>query len=372
MINILICGGHLSPALAIIEKIQKDKRYKIYYLGRKSALEGDKAYSLEYNVIKRLNIAFKSIVTGRLQRSITRYSLLSILKIPVGIIQSYYYLVIIKPRVVLSFGGYVSLPICFASWLLRIPIITHEQTSILGLANNIISRLSRILCTSFKDTQGIPKRVNVLYTGNPIRQSIFKDEDNNILGFGNNSLPLIYITGGNMGSRVINETVGEIIQMLSRRYRILHQCGNADNEKDYKYLSNLKNNLPAYYIDNYKVIEQIDPYSIGTIYRNAKLIIGRGGANTVNEILAFGITAIIIPLPWSGQDEQKKNALNIQSAGLGEVINQEDLTPEVLLRAIDNLQNNTDINRQKFIKNQRIVQNAIAGKIVNLINSYCA
>lgn len=337
MINIVICGGHLAPALAVMEKLQKSKLYQIFYFGRKNALEGDKAKSLEYDAVKKLNIPFYSITTGRLQRTVTWYTFFSLMKIPLGIIQSFFLLLIIKPKIVVSFGGYLALPVCLCAWILQIPVITHEQTHFLGFSNRIISKIAQILCLSFKDTKNIPKGVKAVITGNPIRESIFTSYSSQIIHFGTSELPLIYVTGGNLGSRTINETIGKALPELISNYRLLHQCGNADNDKDFKYLSQLKISLPIPSRENYRIVKQLSPSSIGTILKSAALIVGRAGANTVSEILTFGVPAILIPLPWSGQSEQEKNALTVKLAGLGEIIMQPSLTPQLLVDTINTM-----------------------------------
>lgn len=364
MKNIVICGGHLSPALAVIEKLRNNKNYKIYYFGRKYALEGDQSFSLEYQTIKKLKIQFESINTGRLQRTFTWHTLPSLFKIPPGLIQSFFILAKIKPVVVVSFGGYVAFPVSFCAWLLRIPIVTHEQTHSLGLTNRLISSLADVLYLSFKDTKGIPKKVKTVVTGNPIRESLLNLPNENFVDFGDKKLPLLYITGGNLGSRIINETVGKILPNLASSFRILHQCGNADSKLDFQTLTKLKNLLPVRFRQNYQIITQIDPSLIGTIYKNASLLVGRAGANTVNEILAFGLPSILIPLPWAGQTEQKENAELVESVGLGKVIKQNELTPKVLLNTITTMMTNIKFYRKKKAEAKKLVSLNSAEKII--------
>lgn len=370
MEKIVICGGHLAPALAVIEQLQKEKKYEIYYLGRKNALEGDKALSLEYNVIKKLHIPFEPVISGRLQRTLTWYTLPSLFKLPAALAQSFFLLLSVRPKIVISFGGYVALPICLAAGAAQIPVITHEQTHTLGLANKIISRMAKVLCLSFAETANIPDGVKTVYTGSLLRQSIFAKKYDKILDFGEKKLPLIYITGGNLGATSINRTVGQILSKLVSRFRILHQCGNANNEEDFRNLSNLKNSLSINHQKNYKVVTQIDPKIVGSIYRNASLVIGRAGANTVTEILAFGTPAILIPLPWAGQNEQGKNAATVKSAGLGNVILQSELTSQSLLDTISFMMANIDSYKNGSRKKRQLIKSDGSKKIVNLIDEY--
>lgn len=370
MIKIIICGGHLSPALAIIEKLINNKNTQIYYFGRKNAIEGDKAESLEFNTINNLQIPFYPIISARFQRTFTRYTLISFLKFPIGMVASFLLLLRLKPNVVISFGGYVSLPVCFSAWILGIPVITHEQTHSLGFANKIIGRFAKVLCVSYKDTDGIPKGINTVLTGNPIRESLFTDTDEKIIDFGDKKLPLIYVTGGNLGSRTINTFIGKIIPDISSKYRILHQCGNADGEIDYMNLMQLKTTLPANSINNYKVTSQIKPSSVGTIYRNASLVIGRAGANTVAEILYFRLPSILIPLPWAGSQEQEKNALSVKARGIGEIILQKELTAELLLMKINSIVDKNNRRQRQSLNNDNNINVRAGEKIVNLIQEY--
>lgn len=372
MKNIVICGGHLSPALALIEALSKNKDCEIFYFGRKKALEGDSGESLEYITIKKLGIPFKSLIAGRLQRAFTIYTIPSLFKIPLGILQSIFLLLTLRPKVIVSFGGYIALPVCLVAALLQIPIITHEQTRNIGLSNNIISRLAQVLCLSYKETHGIPRSVTTMVTGNLIRGSIFMGKGKKILEFGDRRLPLIYITGGNLGSRSINQTIGKILKPLCAKFRLLHQTGNADNGADFRHLTQLKNTLPADFRKNYNLIKQIDPIYVGTTLRSTTLLIGRAGANTVSEILAFGIPAILIPLPWAGQNEQEKNAQLVKEIGLGEIIKQNQLTGENLFDTINKIIIDPDFYKQHAKEAKRLIKRDAAQKIVKLINAYCA
>ena len=125
-------GGHAATtAVAVVEEIKDEgKEWKLYWIGVKNAIEGKKVITLESEVLPRLGVKFIPITTGRLQRKFTFYTIPSLLKIPVGFVQSFYYLLKIKPKAVLSFGGFASFPVVFNSRLLGIPVIVHEQTSV--------------------------------------------------------------------------------------------------------------------------------------------------------------------------------------------------------------------------------------------------
>src|SRR5437016_2502209 len=166
MKKVLITGGHLTPALAVLEELQS-KKWSVAYVGRKYALEGDTSFSAEYQVIHQKDISFHNITTGRLQRSFTRFTLLSLLKIPIGFLQSTFILLQERPSLVMSFGGYIAVPIVIVAWLCGIPIITHEQTIKPGLANRIIAWFADVICVSWKESASHFPAAKTVVTGNP-------------------------------------------------------------------------------------------------------------------------------------------------------------------------------------------------------------
>lgn len=328
--RIFITGGHLTPALAVIDEIRKANEWEIFFVGRKYPLEGDKAVSLEYRIIKKLKIPFLELTTGRFQRRFTLYTLFSLLKIPIGFLQSFFYLIKYKPDIILSFGSYLALPVALSGFLLRIPIITHEQTRSAGLANRIIGLLAKRVCISYLSSQKFfPKRKTVL-TGNPLRQEIWENKP----AFWQKSIgqPLLYITGGSLGSHKINVLIEEIIKELLSTFFIIHQTGDSKVYKDYERLKEKRNLLPSDLKRRYFLRKYIELGEIGWTLNNASLIISRAGANTVAEIISLLKPAILIPLPYAL--EQKENAKIAEEVGLAKVLDEEVLDSQKLLLEI--------------------------------------
>lgn len=346
-IKVVICGGHAAPAIALIEELQKSQKYDIFYIGRKMALEGDKALSLEYSEIKKLGIPFYNYSPARMQRNITFHTVPSLLKLPLGLVQGYKILRQTNPDIIVSFGSYVALPICLTGKILGIPIITHEQTHTLGLSNRIISRFAVKTCLSWQNTKSVPGGLKTIVTGNPLRSGIVNMVPSEITDFGNKKFRLIYITGGSLGSRSINIIVKNLIPGLVNKYRILHQCGSANNSEDFRTLTGIRNKLPPYLKNNYSVLEHIDQKLIGTVLNSSSLVIGRSGANTVNELLTVKVPAILIPLPWSADGEQTENAEEFVATGRGIMIKQSELTPELLENSIRKILKNSTGNSER-------------------------
>lgn len=272
---------------------------------------------------------------------------------------------------ILSFGGYVSLPICLWASLLRIPIIIHEQTPILGLANRLISRYSRYVCLTWKNTQFIGDSGKEIVTGNPtlFDQHLGKIRDGSLTEFGDTKLPLIYITGGSQGSRFINHLTGEILGRIVAKFRILHQTGIADNERDFLLLTQKRKKLPKIYQSNYKIVKFIDPFQIADLFKEVSFLIGRAGANTVFEMQYAGIPGILIPLPWAADDEQAINAARLVKMDSAILLKQEETDVQKLLGAIDYLSDNIGLFKRKAEAASKYLPQKASGIIVKLIES---
>lgn len=364
--KIVIAGGHLTPALAVITQLQKQD-WQILFIGRKYALEGEQTVSVEYRVIKELGISFVSLITGRLQRNFTRYTLLSLLKVPIGFIQSLYYLLQFKPAVILSFGGYVALPIALAGWVLGVPVVTHEQSVVPGLATKIITRFAKKVCVSWKQTMDYLPKNKVIVTGNPIREEVFEEGVNL-----NENLPLIYITGGSLGAHVINEAVAEVLPRLLEKYQIIHQCGDSQVYKDYEKLLNTCYLLPTTLKKRYVLIKYVESSDIGWVLNLADLVISRAGANTVTELAALGKPAILIPLPWAGQNEQLENAQLLEKAGTALILEQKDLTGESLYQCTMTMIQNLKIYQRNLKEAQKLVNPKAGDNLLKVINEIIA
>jgi len=354
-------GGHLAPALAVIDALPKD--YQVLFIGRKHAFEGDAGYSLEYKTITKLNIPFANITTGRLQRKFTKYTLLSLLKVLAGIVQAFSILNSFKPDVVLSFGGYLSVPVIFTAFIMRIPIVIHEQTQEAGLANRISSFLAKKICISWESSRKFfPKQKTVL-TGNPVRNFQFS-----IFNFQlpKEDLPIVYVTGGSSGSHFVNILVEGCIKQLLESYIVIHQTGDSQVYKDFDRLQLIKDNLDPKIKERYVLKKFIDFEDVGSILNKASLVISRAGINTVTELISLEKPALLIPIPFSQNNEQLKNALLFRSLGLGETLTQESLGSANFLQKVKKIVNN--INGYKIKdKSKTLINKNAAQKIIETI-----
>lgn len=360
--KIVLTGGHAATtAVAVVEQIRlMNYNWKIYWLGVKNAIEGKKIVTLESEVLPRLGVTFVPLTTGRLQRKFTIWTIPSLIKLPIGFIQSFYYLLKIKPKLVLSFGGFASFPVVLSAWFLKIPVIIHEQTSAAGRANLVGSKYAREITLSRKESKKYFSKNIVKVIGNPVMTEISK-----IKNTSPTASSTIFITGGSRGSRSINMVVEKILKRLLSKYKVIHQTGGLDYHK----FSDIKQSLPQALRDNYQVFVRVNPLEMWKIYLEASLIVSRAGANTVSEIMLTKTPAILIPLPISYMDEQTKNAKIAQNWGVAKIIFQKNLTPERLYKEIENIMN----KRQFLINSLRNKISPDAGaakKLVKIIEKY--
>lgn len=353
--KIVITGGHATPALAVVEELKKNNT-EIYWFGEREAILGKGVQTLEYQVIPKMGIAFYTINSTKFNKKNILKSFLTLWKLPLGFIQSLLLLLKLKPDALLSFGSYIAVPPALAAWILNIPIITHEQTTVPGLANKIVGIFAKKIAITFPDTGGFNKNKAVL-TGNPTRAGFFKKLEKK-----ENPSPNILITGGSRGAHIINETVSKILTNLLEKYEIYHQTGTMDYEETLR----IRENLPLSLISKYHIVANYSPADFEKRLLTADLVISRAGANTVLEIANGQVPAILIPIPWSGRGEQVKNAKVLEYTGLAKVLDQESLTSRKLLACVDDIIANPPSPTAKKEAKKLIIPGA-AGNLAQLV-----
>jgi UDP-N-acetylglucosamine--N-acetylmuramyl-(pentapeptide) pyrophosphoryl-undecaprenol N-acetylglucosamine transferase len=322
---------------------------------------------VERQLAEEAGLDFVGVRTGKLRRSSRRLGVLSFknvadaFRVPVGVCEAVAQVRRFRPDVLFATGGYVSTPAVIAGWILRKPILIHEQTAQLGLANRIAARCATRIALSAEETAAeLPKglRSKSFVTGNPVRQVVFHgDRERACARFGFSSddrlLPTVYITGGAQGASSINRVVEDVLPQLLGLCRVIHQCGRqpAASEQDYDRLRAALGKLPAELARRYYIAQFIGP-EIGDVYALADLIVGRSGAGTVGEIAALGKASLLIPLVPTGGDEQTKNAARLVNAGAAVTIAMADLTGDRLMAAIGDLLG----NRKRLVEMGRRAQ----------------
>jgi len=362
--RIAITGGHFSPAHSVIKKLNKNDN--IIVIGRRFAFEGDANETYEYQVCKKEGIASAEINAGRLQRKLTAHSIPAALKFPKGIYDAIKILKDFNPDVVVTFGGYVGLPVALAASILKIPVVLHEQTQNAGLSGKLIAKVASVICVSFDTSLKHFKNKNVLLTGNPIREEILKSKNLKP----QTSKPIVYITGGSTGSHAINNVVYEILPELLQEFIVIHQTGNSKETKDFERFEGFHDMLDSKIRKNYILSEFFTPDEVASFMGKATLVVSRSGINTVLELMSMGTVSLFIPLPIGQKNEQLENARLFANTGLGEYILQKDLTPNLLLSKMRAMIKEQKKYHKNVTNAQKYVHYDAAEKIVEQIYFY--
>lgn len=347
--KIIITGTHLTPALEFIRQLKQDKNisWDIHYIGRLYNSATTKDTSIESTIIPQNKIKFYGISSGKFDRRWFPNTLRGLPNIIKGFFDSLTLIDKIHPRVVVSFGGYVSVPVIIAAFLKRIPSLTHEQTSTLSLSTKINSLFCQKVALSFPLTNLSSKYE---LTGNLLREDIFKTTSSFFekQSFNLKKYPLLYITAGNQGSHHLNTILEKLIPFLTKKYTLIHQTGS----KDLEFFKEKYQNIPHYF-----AIDYINSSDIGWIFHHSRLVISRSGANTAGEIVALSLNSIQIPLPYSQQNEQDKNARwvkkNLPANTI--IINDVSLSSELLLKSINSLTKIKKLSSQKYSPNLKLL-----------------
>jgi UDP-N-acetylglucosamine--N-acetylmuramyl-(pentapeptide) pyrophosphoryl-undecaprenol N-acetylglucosamine transferase len=337
--RIFITGGHATPAIACINELKSRGYIDLVFIGQKKSLLFDKNTSAEYRLItETIKIPFKSIIAGKLSLFLDFKSLIWLLRLPIGFLQSFFWIVSQKPALVLTFGSHVGVPVVWWAHRFKIPVVAHEQTVTIGRSNRTIQKYATKVCYSWEGSIAEAENSDkFVYTGNPIRKELLEHKLS-YFKFSNPSRKTVFITGGNQGAHAINEWVFANLSKLVLKYNVIHQTGSNSIYNDFGHASTLAeeyNRAGVVYIpQNYIFVEEMsDAYHVSTA------IISRGGANTATEVLALQKKAIIIPLMTSSGNEQFLNGKLLEDLGLALVIKQEELGSIDILERLEACEN---------------------------------
>lgn len=340
-------GGHVVPNLAVIEELKK--RFPdadLLYIGSGAEIEE-----------KLIKIPYKKVPCGKLRRYFSFSNFIDLIKVPFGILKSLFILISFRPKVIFGKGGYVSVPVVIAGFILRVPTIIHESDIHPGLANRILARFAKQVAVAFPNTKENFKksfRHKVITVGNPVRKEIFKGDHKNGQKFFNlnQEQAVIFITGGSQGAKNLNLKIAEIIENLVVDFQVIHQYGN----------SPIAFKHPNYHPYDFLGKEMADAYAV------SDLVVSRAGANSVFEIAALGKPCIFIPLSKkASRGDQILNANFIKEKSNTPVLEEDDLSPVLLERTIRGLLEDEDELNKISIKMKKIFPTDAAKKIVDLI-----
>ena len=257
-----------------------------------------------------------------------------------------------RPTMVIGFGGHATFPAVLAAVLLRIPVILHEQNSVLGKVNRLLSRFAKIVCTSFQNTLKVPTKAKIIYTGMPIRFTVTPKKSDKFT---------LFIMGGSQGSNIFSEVIPEAIKLLpSKNIKIIQQC-RAES------LPNVKRIYDELQIE-YELAEFF--YAIPEILSKTDLVISRSGSGSVNEIAGSKIPAIYVPYPYASDNHQYYNAKAICDIDGGWLIEQKDFTIERLTDLLSKLINKPMILSEFSANLRRVSVASATDNIIKVIREH--
>ncbi|MGD7051758.1 MULTISPECIES: undecaprenyldiphospho-muramoylpentapeptide beta-N-acetylglucosaminyltransferase [Bacillaceae] len=313
-------AGHVTPNIAIMNKL-KAAGWDITYIGSRKGIEED--------IIGKEDIPFHGISSGKLRRYFDWKNFSDPLRIIKGAMEALMILRKVKPKVVFSKGGFVTVPVVMAAKMLKIPVIIHESDITPGLANKIATKFATRVFVTFDETLNHFPSDKVLFTGSPIREELFKgkaQEGRAWLGF-HEKKPILTIMGGSLGAKKINETLRQVLTPLTEQYQIVHLCGKGNMDRS---LEGVK---------GYKQFEYINQ-ELPDVLAASEFIISRAGANSIFEFLALRKPMLLIPLSRNAsRGDQILNAQSFEKKGFAKVLFEEDLTTETLLTQLEALKN---------------------------------
>lgn len=339
-------AGHVTPNIALLPELKKEG-YEVHYIGSRGGIEE--------KLIEEFDIPYYGISSGKLRRYFDLKNFTDPFKVLKGFAEASSLLKKLKPDVVFSKGGFVSVPVVLAAKRKHIPVIIHESDITPGLANKICIPSASKVCANFPETLSHLPVEKAVLTGTPIRKELFSGNKRKGLDFCGFTLnkPVLLIIGGSLGAGAINDAIRAILPTLLKKYQVIHLCGKGKLDESLV-------GTPGYIQFEYIKKELSD------LFDAADVIISRAGANAICEILALRKPNILIPLSQaSSRGDQILNAKSFEKQGFSYVLREEKMTNESLLKAIETVYD----SRTNYIDamNQSKLNNSIE-IIIRLIN----
>lgn len=347
-------GGSVVPLLAITKEYKKQNpEVEFLFVGTKKGIP-------EKELVRIYNIPYQGIHCGKLRRYFDWRNFFDPILLWLGVIESFFIINKFKPNIILSAGSFVSVPVVWLGWVLRIPILIHQQDIVPGLANLIMAPFATKITVTFEKSLADFPRKKTILTGNPVRSEIMNgDKKGAIKKFGlEENLPTLLVVGGGTGAQKINEMIYQIIPELTKFCQVIHLTGKNKYLKSSAQYSATKRYHPYEFLTT----EMADAYAV------ADLVISRAGMGVLTELMALAKPAILIPIPDS---HQEKNAQFFADKKAVYVLWQKYLTPQFLFEKIRELILNKG-ELDKLSQNiKKLFQPEATKKIIEEIEKIC-
>ena len=328
-------AGHVTPNIALLPSL-KEAGYDVVYMGSKDGIE--------QKLMKDFDLPYVGVSTGKLRRYFDVKNFTDPFRVIKGYSEAKKFLREYMPDVVFSKGGFVSVPVVRAAAALHIPCIIHESDMTPGLANKLCLPCAAKICCNFPETLKLLPQDKAVLTGSPIRKELqtgSRLEGLKICGFTANK-PVLMVMGGSLGAEAVNKVVREALPKLLEEFQIVHLCGKGK-------VDNLLLTTPGYKQFEYVKAELKDLFAM------TDLVISRAGANAICELLALQKPNILIPLPAANsRGDQILNAKSFEDQGFSMVVDQGDLTDDLLVEKVHDLYQNRDKYTQAMANSNQL------------------
>lgn len=314
-------AGHVTPNIALLPRL-KELEYDIHYIGSYNGIEKE--------LIEQFGIPYHGISSGKLRRYFSLQNFTDPFRVIKGFREAHKLIKLLRPNVIFSKGGFVSVPVVLAGKKRKIPTIIHESDMTPGLANKISIPSATKVCCNFPETVKLLPADKAVLTGSPIRQELLSGDKQHALNFTglDERKPVILIVGGSLGAAAVNEAIRRILPSLLKDFHVIHLCGRGK-------LDPSLNHLNGYVQYEYIKDELKDLFALSDI------VISRAGANAICELLALHKPNLLIPLSASAsRGDQLLNARSFERQGFSAVMEEEQLTDTSLLTAVRGLYKN--------------------------------
>lgn len=308
-------AGHVTPNIALIPEL-RERGYEIEYIGSRKGIEKE--------MIEKEGLPYHIVSAGKLRRYLSAENIADAFRVAKGLADSLKVLKKVRPDVVFSKGGFVTVPVVRAAHMLHIPVIIHESDMTPGLANKLCFSAADKVCCNFPETMKYLPESKAVLTGSPIRRELLTGSRENALAFSglSGSKPIILVMGGSLGAAAVNQAVRNILPDLLKDFEVIHLCGKGK----------LDESLVG--TEGYVQFEFVSE-EMRDLLNGADLIISRAGANAICEILALRKPNILIPLPAeASRGDQILNAKSFKEQGFSYMLEEKHITDERLLTII--------------------------------------
>ena len=327
MARIVLTGGgtagHVTPNLALAGPL-REAGFEISYIGSENGMEKELAEDAGLN--------YHGIASGKLRRYFDLKNFTDPFRTIKGFGQALGLLKKLRPNVVFSKGGYVTVPVVHAAAVLHIPVICHESDMTPGLANKLSVPAATKICCNFEETVEMLPEGKAVYTGTPVRQELFtgsREEALRFTGF-TGERPVLLVVGGSLGALAVNEAVRRILPGLAKTFDVVHLCGKG------------KLDPTLHTREGYAQYEYVGP-QMKDLFALSDIVLSRAGANAICELLALKKPNLLVPLPaGASRGDQILNAKSFEKKGYSMVLQQEEMTDESLFQAISRLYEERD------------------------------